>query len=163
MKNFFKLVAIRFGYFCKNWVILICLFISIIASLLYGIISSEETPLEDIFEIAVINEDSGDLSPIIVDKVETLENVHTRYIDLQKATLQLSLGRIDGIFIIHDDFSRRLERGEYKGIMTMISPITLSSSAPIGDFISTQVMYIWLRELTADKLQKFYQESEREG
>ena len=158
--SFLKLILIRLKYFAKNWIILSCLFVSILASFFYAYNSYNAIDKNRVFNIAIVNYDNAEFSNTLLEKLYELDYAEIQVVDKKTAIRQLSLDKIDGVFIIHDDFTKKLYKQEYKDSITLYTTVAMSSASPISDFVSTQVMYMWLKEMVEARLTEVYNNTE---
>ena len=157
MKMFLKIFKYRFISGLKHPAIVICLLFAFASSILVGIYSHKTQEDNVLYPIAIVNEDGGEFSEVFIVKVKENEQINLIILNREQAIRQVSVGKLDGAFVLLKGFSDKIEDNNFADIIEFICPSVTTSAYPVSEIAASGVIDIWLDKLVENELIRLYE------
>lgn len=158
MKMFLKIFKYRFIASLKHPVVIICLMGALLSAVFVGIYANRTQDGASLYPIAIVDEDGGEFAQIFIDKIENNKQVEVIILDREKAVKQVSTGKLDGAFILDNNFSEKISENDFINIVEFISPTVTTSAYPVSEIVSSEIIDLWLMQIVKNTLYDLYED-----
>jgi|GEM_PF-2983707 len=156
MRIFINIIKYRLITSLKHPVILVCLLLALFSSVTLGVYSAKNEANFSTYPIAIVDEDGGKYTSILIDRIDKNQQLDVILVNKDTAIKQVSVGKIDGAFILLNGFSNSIENNDYEGIIEFISPTVTTSAYPISEIVASEVIDLWLKRLVDNSIDSLY-------
>ena len=156
MRIFLNIIKYRLITSLKHPVILVCLLLALFSSVTLGVYSAKNEANFSTYPIAIVDEDGGKYTSILIDRIDKNQQLDVILVNKDTAIKQVSVGKIDGAFILLNGFSNSIENNDYEGIIEFISPTVTTSAYPISEIVASEVIDLWLKRLVDNSIDSLY-------
>ena len=133
----------------KNKGTIIIIILAIVTSLIIGNYKSTEG--ERSLTVALVNLDDGELAELLIEEIQSETNIRTIITNEENARDMLKSDDVETIAIINSGFTNEIEKGNYKGLISVINSTSSKYHATVIEPLINNIMVMWMEEkLLAD-------------
>jgi hypothetical protein len=108
-------------------------------------------------KIVFVNEDDGAISLQFIEALYDNEDYGILLTDNQEAFHLLEKGQVEAVFILKSDFTSKLSKGEFDGIVEPYYSPSSNAKATISEPVLNSVLMYWIEEFVIQQTQEFLQ------
>lgn len=96
--------------------------------------------------VGVVLEDQGGLGQELVKLLQEHREYDIMLLQRESALDKLKAGKLEVVFVIQENFSQQLERGEFSNTVAMYTSPASSASASISESLITNTLDLWIEQ-----------------
>lgn len=140
--NGINLLFIQFKTCLKDFTSLLFIIIAVITSLVIGLWNLKQ---EEKISLAIANDDNGKYSEEII-KILEKQNLSFEQLTFEQGKKMIKYNKLEALFYIEEDFTEKLEKGEFENIIKLYKSPSSQQTASITEPIINATMSIWMEE-----------------
>ncbi len=105
--------------------------------------------------VAVVNQDAGVLSGELLGLLRQNSSLSVMETDLDTALRLLRLDRLEAVYLLNPDFTRRVEAGDYSGTVALYASPSSLASATLSEPVINDVLMLWIEETVVGRTRQF--------
>lgn len=125
---------------------LVFIVLAIIISIMAALLAQEKN--ESGLVVAVINEDAGDYSQRLIDRLDAYDSFTVREMSYSQAMRALKQDRLAAAVLIRSSFSELLAKGDFEDTLVLLTSPSAQAPATISEPIVSSVMVLWMESLS---------------
>jgi hypothetical protein len=147
-KASFKIYTLKIG----TWFFLI---IAIIISLIPLYSNYNSTAANNKIKIVFVNEDDGEISSQFLESFYANEDYEIILADKEESFYLLEKGKVEAVFILTNDFTSKLSKGEFDGIVEPYYSPSSNAKATISEPVLNNALMCWIEEFVIRQTKEF--------
>lgn len=106
---------------------------------------------ESSFQVGVVSEDTGETHRRFLVNLYEIDGFSMIALPRTEALLRLRQDRLEAVVIIPQDFTEKIERGEYQDTLELYASPSSQALATISEPLINAVMTLWMEEYTIEQ------------